>query len=262
MRKEERRKRKRESTDSLEPLSNDCSPDMNNKNDIGEEVVEHRRIKSDNTMSINLKCANNNKEKSSRNARNRITNRSWNFEVDYNDHFETPKQAYIDLLPWLEAICSQMQKPRNELRIYDPYFCQGKMKQYLNELGLSYVINENRDFYDDIRKKKIPDYDVLITNPPYSGEHKMKLLHFLENNKRAQPFALLLPVYTVTKSYWRDYLARVDSVSISLLDENIIFTLIFTRILIAFTFYRLTTMNIVIQRGQGKIFLHFIHHGY
>ncbi len=258
MRKEERKKRKRESTDYFEQLNDCCCPDTNNN--IGEEVIEQKRIKSDNTMSINLN--NNNKEKSSRNARNRITNRSWNFEVDYNDHFETPKQAYIDLLPWLEAICSQMQKPRNELRIYDPYFCQGKMKEYLNELGFSNVINENRDFYDDIRKKTIPDCDVLITNPPYSGEHKTKLLHFLEKNKRGQPFALLLPVYTVTKSYWRDYLARVDSVSISLLDENIIFTLIFTRILIAFTFYRLTTMNIVIQRGQGKIFLHFIHHGY
>lgn len=83
-----------------------------------------------------------------------------------------------------------------------------------------------------------------MTNPPYSGEHKVNLLKFLathtaansaHNNHRSSstpdnipnkstaagvkkndnnndtvrsttlPFALLLPVYTATKSYWKDF---------------------------------------------------------
>jgi hypothetical protein len=103
---------------------------------------------------------------------------------------------------------------------------------------------------------------VLVTNPPYSGEHKVNLLKFLAthtrkapsipvskeavptaspfaNNKNsvgtadknqagqpaltsssarspdasnAVPFALLLPVYVATKSYWKDFAAQQASI--------------------------------------------------
>ncbi len=49
----------------------------------------------------------------------------------------------------------------------------------------------------------ILEYDLLITNPPYSGDHKLKLLDFLKTSRK--PFLLLLPVYTATKSYWREF---------------------------------------------------------
>jgi hypothetical protein len=44
----------------------------------------------------------------------------------------------------------------------------------------------------------------LVTNPPYSGEHKQRLLQYLHTISK--PFALLLPAYTATKSYWREFL--------------------------------------------------------
>jgi hypothetical protein len=44
----------------------------------------------------------------------------------------------------------------------------------------------------------------LVTNPPYSGEHKVRLLNFL-GSRPDKPFALLLPVYTATKSYWKEF---------------------------------------------------------
>ena len=53
---------------------------------------------------------------------------SWAFEVDYNDHFETPKKAYEDLLPFLSAIskqCTAAPKNLKELIVYDPYYCKG-----------------------------------------------------------------------------------------------------------------------------------------
>ena len=50
----------------------------------------------------------------------------------------------------------------------------------------------------------------MVTNPPYSGEHKQKLLTFLMNRRIKKPFALLLPAYTVTKSYWRDFVTETE----------------------------------------------------
>lgn len=57
------------------------------------------------------------------------------------------------------------------------------------------------------------DFDILVTNPPYSGEHKQRLLTYLQNRRVLKPFALLLPAYTVTKSYWRDFVTFVENKS-------------------------------------------------
>lgn len=61
---------------------------------------------------------------------------------------------------------------------------------------------------------------MLVTNPPYSGEHKVNLLKFLathvgrkaDNIGPPSPFALLLPVYVATKSYWKDFAAQQAAV--------------------------------------------------
>ncbi len=79
----------------------------------------------------------------------------------------------------------------------------------LKQLGFSRVINRNVDFYKEISKGKTPNCDVLVTNPPYSGTHKQQLLEFLVSPPaRDTPFALLLPVYIATKSYWRAFSAN------------------------------------------------------
>jgi len=48
----------------------------------------------------------------------------WKFEVDYNDHFETPPVAYFDLLPLLEQVAKSCNKAVQDLVIYDPYVDQ------------------------------------------------------------------------------------------------------------------------------------------
>ena len=142
---------------------------------------------------------------------------TWTFDVDYNDHFETPKVAYEDIQPILNAIARAKGKNIRDLILYDPYFCAGGMVEMLTELGYDKIINKNRDFYADISKKQIPDHDVLITNPPYSGEHKTKLLHYLLSTTlretplgRAKPFALLLPIYTANKNYWKEFVIQYN----------------------------------------------------
>lgn len=83
--------------------------------------------------------------------------KNWTFEVDYNDHFETPLIAYEHLLPAIDILLeSTPNKSRAAATIYDPYFCQGRMVEYVQSLGVGTVINNNRDFYRDIRSKCIP----------------------------------------------------------------------------------------------------------
>ena len=104
----------------------------------------------------------------------------WKFEVDYNDHFETPPVAYFDLLPLLEQVAKSCNKAVQDLVIYDPYYCKGQIRGILQEMGLRNVINRNRDFYADIANDALPPhFDVVVTNPPYSGDHKSRLLAFL-----------------------------------------------------------------------------------
>lgn len=68
------------------------------------------------------------------------------------------------------------------------------------------VIHEARDFYKDINNNTIPDHDVLITNPPYSENHKQKVLEFAFQNLKKQGirFLLLLPNYVVGKAYFKN----------------------------------------------------------
>ena len=56
----------------------------------------------------------------------------WNFIVDYNDHFETPKIAYLDLKPFIETIAHSLNRTIDQIVIYDPYYCQGNMIKYLD----------------------------------------------------------------------------------------------------------------------------------
>ena len=59
----------------------------------------------------------------------------WNFITEYNDHFETPLNAYRDLLPLLQSLALKINKKIHDIIIFDPYYCDGMMKKYLNELG-------------------------------------------------------------------------------------------------------------------------------
>lgn len=187
----------------------------------------------------------------------------WNFETNYNDHFETPQTAYKHILPLLQATASTLQhraakrkrdasdaaaapiaqNALGHLTVYDPYFCQGKICEALAALGVprERVLNANRDFYADANQRAWPSHDVLVTNPPYSSDHKQRLLDFLlaqrserhaPNNNHTTPsastsegasasgqsssrgapggggapFLLLVPAWLVATDYWQAFL--------------------------------------------------------
>lgn len=131
------------------------------------------------------------------------------FPTDYADHFESPFRAYQDLEPFLVWLCRALGKQQGKpaLHIYDPYYCQGAVVGLLGRLGFSHVTNKMSDFYADVAENRIPQHDVLVTNPPYSGDHKEKALRFcLASNK---PFCLLLPNYVANKAYYLDAIASL-----------------------------------------------------
>jgi hypothetical protein len=123
------------------------------------------------------------------------------FPTDYCDHFETPLRAYQDIEAVLAALAKKLSKSRAQLRIWDPYFCEGAVTQHLKALGYSSVHHENADFYAVIKAEQQPQYDVLLTNPPYSGDHKQKCLEYCVSS--GKPWLLLIPNYIANKDYYR-----------------------------------------------------------
>jgi len=144
------------------------------------------------------------------------------YPTDYNDHFETPARAYDDIYPLLEYVltnkqkCKHNRKCSNEATIYDPYYCAGRAGTLLDDLFQRHqskrisstsirIQHEKRDFYKDIKQKTVPNHDILVTNPPYSEDHKEKCLEFAVNQlkEHGRPFFLLMPNYIAMKEYFR-----------------------------------------------------------
>lgn len=123
------------------------------------------------------------------------------FPTDFCDHFESPKRAYEDVAPVLAALTV---KPRAEMRLYDPYYCAGAAKRHLQALGFSSVKNDKLDFYasDAYQNPSRCTHDILVTNPPFSDDHKERCLRWALATKK--PFALLLPAYVVDRRWFRE----------------------------------------------------------
>lgn len=118
------------------------------------------------------------------------------FNADPDDHCETPLEAYEDICMFLDLVCKKLGKDRSQLVIYDPYYCNGTVKQHLSSLGFTHVINEKKDCYAEWHNKV---YDVLLTNPPYSADHLERLCDFLSTNTGY--VALLVPNFVHKKPY-------------------------------------------------------------
>jgi hypothetical protein len=130
------------------------------------------------------------------------------FASDFNDEFETSAQAIQDIEPVLYRLCVALQKKKSELVIYDPYYCQGTVRNHFECLGFSNFIHAKRDFYKDVEQNSVPSYDVLVTNPAYSSNHKERCLQFCLASKK--PWLLLMPNYVATKDYYHQTISALD----------------------------------------------------
>ena len=126
------------------------------------------------------------------------------FETDADDHCETSPEAHENIANFLKALCGQLGKTPSELVIYDPYYCAGGTRRNLALIGFTNVINRNEDFYKVIEENRVPEHDVLVTNPPYSADHIERCVTFAAENLAAhgRPYMLLLPSYVIHKDYY------------------------------------------------------------
>ena len=60
---------------------------------------------------------------------------SYPYETVTDDHCETPLRAYQDIQLSIELLADRLGKTTAELKIYDPYYCEGNVVNLLNSLG-------------------------------------------------------------------------------------------------------------------------------
>jgi hypothetical protein len=130
------------------------------------------------------------------------------FKWDPADDCETSIQAYRDIAPILKKLAQKLGKDPADLCIYDPYYCQGGVEKNLNKLGFGNVYNKNEDFYACLESGKLPQHDVLMTSPPYSGDHIKRLVEHC--TKSATPWIFLMPDYVHRKQYYQPLLEKSD----------------------------------------------------
>ena len=146
---------------------------------------------------------------------------------DPADDCETPLEAYRHVAPLLAKLAQRLKIPKHQLRIWDPYYCDGAVRTHLASLGFPNVHNASgEDFYalmassgdgeghveggeeeegdDEKIAKKIPPHDVLVTNPPFSGDHASRLVRYLSSSRRGAntPFFILAPEYVHRKAWY------------------------------------------------------------
>lgn len=122
------------------------------------------------------------------------------YDVEDDDHCESPLEAYEHIATYLKRIADVLKKDIATLAIYDPYYCEGNMVEHLHSLGFLNVYNKKEDFYAVQKEGRCPPYDVLVTNPPYSSKHIPKLLQFSASSNK--PFFLLMPNFVYAKDYY------------------------------------------------------------
>ncbi len=106
-----------------------------------------------------------------------------------DDDYETPREILQDLIPYLG----------HHRTIYDPFYCDGYVKQEWTELGY-FCINEKKDAFNP--KERLTDnFDIIITNPPFSC--KEKVLKLCLSYKK--PFMILFPIDCLGSAWIRKY---------------------------------------------------------
>jgi len=103
-----------------------------------------------------------------------------------DDDYMTPKIVFKSIAHLV---------PKNKI-IWECFFGDGNSGKNLKELGFK-VESHDVDFFDDPPF----NYDILISNPPYSIKAKVfKRLYEID-----KPFMMLVPVATMTKQYLKKY---------------------------------------------------------
>ena len=110
-----------------------------------------------------------------------------------DDAYNTPHECFEDIKKYIHN--------REKLVCYEPFILNNKYstsKASLLSLDFKKVIGETDwDFFEMYDKV---DYDIIISNPPFSIKNKIfKLLKQID-----KPFILIVPVSVITKKYFME----------------------------------------------------------
>tara|TARA_R110000824_G_scaffold95867_2_gene230142 strand:+ start:88 stop:573 length:486 start_codon:yes stop_codon:yes gene_type:complete len=109
-----------------------------------------------------------------------------------DDDYETTKETLQLLIPYIKDFN----------KIYDPFYCAGRVKKNWEELGKK-CYNEKLDAFD---REPPQDFDITISNIPFSMKEKcMKL--FLELGK---PFIILMPLSAMGSKWISKYFDKLQ----------------------------------------------------
>jgi len=117
-----------------------------------------------------------------------LTLRGGKQDMDFkkDDSYMTPKEVW-------ESIAHLLPKDKV---IWESFYGDGNSGKYLTELGFQ-VEHHDIDFFTDPSF----NYDILISNPPYSIKPKV----FKRLAEIDKPFMMLVPVSTMTKKFLKTY---------------------------------------------------------
>tara|TARA_R110000823_G_scaffold79878_3_gene181997 strand:+ start:2343 stop:2843 length:501 start_codon:yes stop_codon:yes gene_type:complete len=109
-----------------------------------------------------------------------------------DDDYETPKYILEMLLPYITPY----------KRIYDPFYCAGRVKQYWEELD-KICYNEKLDAFG---KTPPEDFDITISNIPFSMKEKCMKLFF----DLGKPFIILMPIDALGSVWINKYFDKLQ----------------------------------------------------
>jgi len=126
------------------------------------------------------------------------------------DECYTPEEAIYPLLPYLDK--SKV--------IWDCAFGSGRLAEHFNKFGLKVVGHQEVDFFERRNPSESLkwNFDMIITNPPYSKKDKFLKKCF----EIGKPFALLLPT-TALGEQGRNKLFRKYGIQLIVPDKRINF---------------------------------------
>jgi len=101
-----------------------------------------------------------------------------------HDDYMTPKYAWENIKQYI---------PKDKV-IWEAFMGDGRSGEYLKELGLNVIHNDN-DFFES------NEGDILVSNPPFSKTKEI-MTRLKELDK---PFILILPCSKICTQYCREY---------------------------------------------------------
>jgi hypothetical protein len=127
--------------------------------------------------------------------------------AEKSDEYYTPQHAFELIRRYL---------PPPPLTVWECAWGTGQLAEWIRAAGYSVVGGPGEDFLATAP----PRFDVIVTNPPYSGGNKDKFLERAYSLQR--PFALLLPVEALGGGQ-RNELFRKNGISVVLPSKRIHF---------------------------------------